>query len=88
MATVVGVDQRFADISDGRLEPEHGVTAYADIEDALPHLTPHFCPSRSCCPDLVDRDARCLELWGLNADNTSESRCFLCPYDMYQHLSG
>ena len=34
--TVIGVDQRFAEIGDGRREPEHGVTAYADVEDALP----------------------------------------------------
>jgi hypothetical protein len=32
------VDQRFADIGDGRREPEHGITAYADIEDALPRV--------------------------------------------------
>jgi Oxidoreductase family, NAD-binding Rossmann fold len=34
----VGVDQRFAQIGDGREEPEHGITAYADLEDALPHV--------------------------------------------------
>jgi hypothetical protein len=34
--TVIGVDQRFAEIGDGRREPEHGVTANADVEDALP----------------------------------------------------
>jgi predicted dehydrogenase len=32
---VVGVDQRFAQIGDGRRESEHGIAAYADIEDAL-----------------------------------------------------
>ena len=34
-AAVVGVDQRFAQIGDGRREPEHGIAAYADLEDAL-----------------------------------------------------
>jgi predicted dehydrogenase len=34
VATVTGVDQRF-EIGDGRREPEHGVMAYADVEDAL-----------------------------------------------------
>lgn len=38
VAAVVGVDQRFAEIGDGRREPEHDMTAYADIEDALPHV--------------------------------------------------
>ena len=38
IATVIGVDQRFAEIGDGRREPEHGVAAYADIDDALPHV--------------------------------------------------
>jgi predicted dehydrogenase len=38
VTTVIGVDQRFAQIGDGRREPEHGVTAYADIDDALPHV--------------------------------------------------
>ena len=38
VATVIGVDQQFAEIGDGRREPEHGVTAYADIDDALPHV--------------------------------------------------
>jgi hypothetical protein len=100
IATVIGVDQRFADIGDGRREPEHGVTAYADVEDALPHvdaqpdvnvifdLAPHSCLSRACCLDLVERDFRCLDHLGLNADKASENCCFLCPYHMYQHLSG
>ena len=35
---VVGVDQRFAQIGDGRRESEHGIAAYADIEDALPRV--------------------------------------------------
>ena len=38
VAAVVAVDQRFASIGDSRRDPEHGVTAYADIEDALPHV--------------------------------------------------
>ena len=35
VATVTGVDQRFAEIGHGGREPERGVTAYADLEDAL-----------------------------------------------------
>lgn len=35
VADVVGVDQRFAQIGDGRRESKHGIAAYADIEDAL-----------------------------------------------------
>jgi predicted dehydrogenase len=43
VSAVVGVDQRFARIGDGqagdgRREPEHGIAAYADIGDALPHV--------------------------------------------------
>ena len=38
VASVVAVDQRFAQLGDGRGEPEHGITGYADIEDALPHV--------------------------------------------------
>jgi predicted dehydrogenase len=38
VAAVVAIDQRFAQIGDGRRESEHGVTAYADVEDALPHV--------------------------------------------------
>jgi predicted dehydrogenase len=38
VSAVVGVDQRFAAIGDGRQEPEHGITAYADIDDALPRV--------------------------------------------------
>jgi predicted dehydrogenase len=38
VAAVVGVDQRFAQIGDGRREPEHGIAAYADIGDALPRV--------------------------------------------------
>jgi hypothetical protein len=51
-------------------------------------LAPHSCLSRACCLDLVDRDVRCLEQCGLNADKALENRCSLCPYDIYQHLSG
>jgi predicted dehydrogenase len=35
---VIGVDQRFAEVGDGRREAEHGITAYADLEDALPRV--------------------------------------------------
>jgi predicted dehydrogenase len=38
VSTVIGVDQRYADIGDGRREREHGITAYADIEEALPRV--------------------------------------------------
>ncbi len=38
VTTVIGVDQRFSKIGDGRKEPEYGITAYADIEDALPRV--------------------------------------------------
>lgn len=38
VAAVVAVDQRFAQIGDDRRETEHGVAAYADIDDALPHI--------------------------------------------------
>jgi predicted dehydrogenase len=38
VASVVGIDQQFAQIGDCREEPEHGITAYADIEDALPRV--------------------------------------------------
>jgi len=38
VASVVCVDERFAQIGDRRQEPEDGITAYADIEDALPHV--------------------------------------------------
>ena len=38
VATVVGVDERFSQIDDGCQEVDHGITAYADIEDALPHV--------------------------------------------------
>ena len=34
----MGVDQQFAQIGDGGKEPEHGIAAYADIDDALPHV--------------------------------------------------
>jgi predicted dehydrogenase len=38
VATVIGVDQRFAQIGDGRKELEYDIAAYADIEDVLPHV--------------------------------------------------
>jgi predicted dehydrogenase len=38
VASVIGVDQRFTQIGDGREEPEHGITTYADLDDALPHV--------------------------------------------------
>jgi predicted dehydrogenase len=38
VATVIGVDQRFGQIDDGRQGVDHGVAACADIEDALPHV--------------------------------------------------
>jgi predicted dehydrogenase len=34
----MGVDRQFAQIGDGGKEPEHGIAAYADIDDALPHV--------------------------------------------------
>jgi predicted dehydrogenase len=38
VATVIGVDPRFAQIGDGRPEADQGIAAYADLEDALPHV--------------------------------------------------
>jgi predicted dehydrogenase len=38
VATVIGVDQRFTQIDDGHQKADHGITAYADISDALPHV--------------------------------------------------
>lgn len=38
VATVVGVDKRFARIDDGQPRVDHGVAVYADHEDALPHV--------------------------------------------------
>ena len=38
VTAVVAVDQRFVSIGDSGREAEHGVTAYADIADALPHV--------------------------------------------------
>jgi predicted dehydrogenase len=35
---VVAVDQRFARIDGGEHEVEHGIAAYGDIEEALPHV--------------------------------------------------
>lgn len=38
VAAVIGVDQRFTRIGDGGQQIDHGVAAYADIDDALPHV--------------------------------------------------
>lgn len=38
VASVIGVDQRFTRIDDGHPQIDHGIAAYADIEDALPHV--------------------------------------------------
>jgi len=38
IAAVVGVDKRFSRIDDGPQQIDHGIAAYADIEDALPHV--------------------------------------------------
>lgn len=38
VSTVIGVDQRYAQIGDGRQESEHGIATYADFEDALTHV--------------------------------------------------
>jgi len=38
IAEVIGVDQRFAKISNGSIEIDHGVTAYSSLEEALPHV--------------------------------------------------
>lgn len=38
VAAVIGVDQRFRQVDDGVARIDHGITAYADIEDALPHV--------------------------------------------------
>jgi predicted dehydrogenase len=38
VSAVVAVDQRFAGLDDGRQLTEHGVTAYAGLDDALPHV--------------------------------------------------
>ena len=38
VAAVVGVDQRFARIDDGRPQVDHGVAVYVDLEEALPHV--------------------------------------------------
>ncbi len=38
VAAVVGVDQRFTRIDGGDHEVDHGMAAYADIEEALPHV--------------------------------------------------
>ncbi len=38
VAAVVGVDQRFRQVGDDAPRIDHGIAAYADIEDALPHV--------------------------------------------------
>jgi predicted dehydrogenase len=38
VATVIGVDSRFAQIGDGRQEVDHGIASYANLDDALPHV--------------------------------------------------
>lgn len=38
VASVVGVDQRFAQINNGQPQVDHGVAVYADLEEALPHV--------------------------------------------------
>jgi predicted dehydrogenase len=38
IAAVIGVDPRFSQIDDGSPQIDHGIAAYADIEDALPHV--------------------------------------------------
>jgi hypothetical protein len=103
VATVIGVDQRFAEIGDGRRGPEHGVTdqarllvdaaAAAGVVPVPGHAFEHNAVVRKL-RDLV-RGGRlgrlfyldCARQLRLNADKESENRCFLCPYDMYQHLS-
>jgi predicted dehydrogenase len=38
VSDVIGVDERFADLDSGSQQIDHGITAYANIEDALPHV--------------------------------------------------
>lgn len=38
VARVIGVDQRFRQVGDGVSQIDDGIAAYADIEDALPHV--------------------------------------------------
>src|SRR5215470_13422110 len=38
VAAVIGVDPRFRQIGEGFPQIDHGIAAYADIEDALPHV--------------------------------------------------
>lgn len=38
VSAVVAIDQRFSGFDDGRRPTEHGVTAYADLDEALPHV--------------------------------------------------
>jgi len=38
VASVVGVDPQFASLNDGSRQVDHGIPAYAELEDALPHI--------------------------------------------------
>jgi predicted dehydrogenase len=38
VAAVVGVDQRYTQIGNGKQQAHHGITAYASLEDALPDV--------------------------------------------------
>ena len=38
VAAVISVDKRFAEIDNGHQMTDHDITAYADIDDALPHV--------------------------------------------------
>ena len=38
VASVVGIDPRFTSLNDGSRQVDHGIPAYADLEDALPHI--------------------------------------------------
>ena len=38
VAAVIGVDSRFRQVDEGVPQIDHGIAAYADIEDALPHV--------------------------------------------------
>src|ERR1051326_2773615 len=38
VATVVGVDKRFAHVDDGLQLADHDIATYADIDDALPYV--------------------------------------------------
>lgn len=44
-----------AEMGDGRREPEHGVTAYSDIKDALPHVAAFVIARRRTAMRLLRR---------------------------------